>query len=82
MRQAVPDEIASETLPGSRRDGERSEFSMKEVKRSLSLLTQETGIDVVFNESIDTWKPIVPSYQLKGSGSTIVASEGCIIVLR
>jgi hypothetical protein len=53
-----------------------------EVTRSLSLLTQETGIDIVFNESIDTWEPIVPSYQLKGSGGTAVASEGCIMVLR
>jgi hypothetical protein len=40
--------------------GELSEFSMTGVTRSLSLLTQETGIDVVFNESIDTQEPIVP----------------------
>jgi hypothetical protein len=54
---------------------------MAEMTRSFSLLTQEAGVDVVFNEDVDTWKPIIPSNQLEGSGDTTVASEGCVMVL-
>ena len=77
----VRDEVASEALPGSRGDGERSEFSIPEMTRNLGLLTQETRVDVVLNESVDTRKPIVSGDQLEGSGDTAVASERCIMVL-
>ena len=52
----IRDEIASEALPGSGRNGERSEFSIPEMTRNLGLLTQEARVDVVLNESVDTWK--------------------------
>jgi len=35
----IHDEIAGEALPGSRGDGERSEFSIPEMTRNFGLLT-------------------------------------------
>lgn len=54
---------------------------MTEMTRSFDLLTQETRVDVVFDESIDTRKPIVSSDQFEGSGGTAVASERGVMVL-
>ena len=48
--------------------------------RRLGLLAGVARIDVVLNKGIDTWKPIIPSYQFEGSGSTAVSSDGSVMV--
>lgn len=54
---------------------------MAGVPGNFGLLTGVTRIDVVFDEGVDTWEPIIPSYQFEGSGDTAVASEGGVMVL-
>ena len=54
---------------------------MTGMSRGFCLLTGVARIDVVLDEGIDTWKPIIPSYQFEGSGDTAVTSERSVMML-
>jgi len=49
--------------------------------RNLGLLTQETRVNIVFDESVDTGEPVISSDQLESSGNTAVVGKRCVIVL-